>query len=263
MNSSKSTGTVVRNLEMTPTSKGAKAPAKEFLLRAPRVLKQEEDYNTEVLNICCSDFNSLLFLTPPKIRAENTVPSPSNTKESAEVPLENEIQKELIKLVDYDAETHFVSTVLQNLTNLELDVQTTNKKKSFKFPEGGWVCSICQNYNFCGRVYCNRCGKTKAKEDHVGKPKHLLRKENNENEPLISTKPSKVKKQGKDRSGDWVCHSCKNVNFAFRQQCNRCKADKADHKRPGWSNPQYYPRYDYQGYSMAEQRQSMMFPLSM
>jgi len=269
MNSSKDEGktTMVRKLEGTPVSKHT---INEMLLRAPQVLKQqEEDYNTEVLNICCSDFNSLLFLTPPKIRAENIISSPLNTKELTEAPLENKIHKELIKLVDHDIETPFMSSVLQNLTNLELNVdkvQQAEKKKSFKFPEGGWVCSICQNYNFCGRVYCNRCGKTKTKEDHVGKPKHLLRKENNENEPLIPTKSSKSKKQSKDRSRDWICASCRNVNFAFRQQCNRCKMDKtiSEQKKTTWSNSQYYAptryeQYDYQGY---EQRFLVMFPPS-
>lgn len=33
----------------------------------------------------------------------------------------------------------------------------------FSFPDGGWVCSQCQNYNFSGRVKCNRCQKVKTK----------------------------------------------------------------------------------------------------
>lgn len=31
-----------------------------------------------------------------------------------------------------------------------------NSNPSFSFPDGGWVCSFCQNYNFYGRVKCNR-----------------------------------------------------------------------------------------------------------
>jgi len=30
---------------------------------------------------------------------------------------------------------------------------------TFAFPDGGWVCSCCQNYNFSGRNKCNRCQK--------------------------------------------------------------------------------------------------------
>lgn len=45
----------------------------------------------------------------------------------------------------------------------------------FAFPDGGWVCSGCQNYNFYGRPKCNRCLKLKTRQDYNGKPKHLLR----------------------------------------------------------------------------------------
>lgn len=29
-----------------------------------------------------------------------------------------------------------------------------------------------------------------------------------------------------ERSGDWTCNSCHNLNFAFRNICNRCKLPK-------------------------------------
>jgi hypothetical protein len=31
-----------------------------------------------------------------------------------------------------------------------------------------------------------------------------------------------------ERSGDWICKNCKNLNFAFRTECNRCKLPKKD-----------------------------------
>ncbi len=30
----------------------------------------------------------------------------------------------------------------------------------------------------------------------------------------------------KERKGDWFCQLCSNLNFAFRKECNRCKAPK-------------------------------------
>ena len=48
-------------------------------------------------------------------------------------------------------------------------------KEEFDFPDGGWVCSSCQNYNFFGRQKCNRCQKQKSRQDRNGKPNHLLR----------------------------------------------------------------------------------------
>jgi len=53
---------------------------------------------------------------------------------------------------------------------------------NFEFPDGGWVCSQCQNYNFAGRTKCNRCHKIKSKSDFNGKPKHLLRRTSKEAE---------------------------------------------------------------------------------
>ena len=29
-----------------------------------------------------------------------------------------------------------------------------------------------------------------------------------------------------ERTGDWICNSCKNLNFAFRVVCNRCQLPK-------------------------------------
>ena len=37
------------------------------------------------------------------------------------------------------------------------------------------------------------------------------------------------KRKGKiftEREGDWICNSCKNLNFAFRVECNRCHLAK-------------------------------------
>lgn len=38
-----------------------------------------------------------------------------------------------------------------------------------------------------------------------------------------------VKRPYKEKTGDWVCLGCKNLNFAFRQQCNKCHKTKASY----------------------------------
>ena len=60
--------------------------------------------------------------------------------------------------------------------NTEFEVAEGNKKnkKSFSFPEGGWVCRPCQNYNFAHRNTCHRCKKQVDTNDFKGVPKHLL-----------------------------------------------------------------------------------------
>lgn len=34
-----------------------------------------------------------------------------------------------------------------------------------------------------------------------------------------------------EREGDWICSNCKNLNFAFRMECNRCKCSKNEDKK--------------------------------
>ena len=34
-----------------------------------------------------------------------------------------------------------------------------------------------------------------------------------------------------EREGDWVCNNCKNLNFAFRVECNRCHLPKGSKEK--------------------------------
>lgn len=45
---------------------------------------------------------------------------------------------------------------------------------------------------------------------------------------LNNVKDKKKTKTFVEREGDWICSSCKNLNFAFRKLCNRCQAPKSD-----------------------------------
>ena len=45
---------------------------------------------------------------------------------------------------------------------------------AFNFPEGGWECGKCLNYNFKGRRICFRCQKPKDQEDLDSKPMHMF-----------------------------------------------------------------------------------------
>ena len=74
------------------------------------------------------------------------------------------------------------------------------------FGRRGWICKLCNNFNYETRVKCNKCGILK-------RPK-----------TLIELKQGSV--ENHDKEGNWKCIHCKNINYSFRKLCNRCKLPK-------------------------------------
>ena len=70
----------------------------------------------------------------------------------------------------------------------------------------GWICKLCNNFNYETRVKCNRCGIMK-------KPKRILEMNQRCDEEH-------------NKEGDWRCIHCKNLNYYFRTLCNRCNLPK-------------------------------------
>ena len=44
-------------------------------------------------------------------------------------------------------------------------------------------------------------------------------------------KKKKKKKEFVEREGDWPCYRCKNLNFAFRDKCNKCQLSKDESEK--------------------------------
>jgi len=89
------------------------------------------------------------------------------------------------------------------------------------FGKIGWICILCNNFNFKTRNKCNKCGALK-------KPKKILNGEE-------KNKETKEKINVKD---GWICIYCKNWNYSFRNLCYRCKALRID-------NILYHPLYSF------------------
>ena len=125
-----------------------------------------------------------------------------------------------------------------------ISAKQMNKRNKFDFPEGGWECSKCQNYNFKGRDFCYRCKKTKCEKDSDGRPCHMtmdaekkqtLKNAKNRKNQKKKAAQKAAKLEAKEaenspenvlgqaeRVGDWTCQMCLNTNYSFRSTCNCC-----------------------------------------
>ena len=75
------------------------------------------------------------------------------------------------------------------------------------FGRRGWICTLCNNFNYDTRKKCNKC--------HIFKyPKKIV----DYLQPKINTSMA--------HTHDWLCKYCGNYNYAFRLNCNRCQSLK-------------------------------------
>ena len=79
------------------------------------------------------------------------------------------------------------------------------------FGKKGWICVLCNNFNFEARIKCNRCKALKNPKKIVKKNSKIKNEKNQNNS---------------DENSDWVCSKCQNLNYSFRTICNRCKTPK-------------------------------------
>jgi len=102
------------------------------------------------------------------------------------------------------------------------------------FGKKGWICILCNNFNYETRVKCNRCGARKKPkrflENKIEKEMEIKEvkedKDEKEETKTMEVKDMKGKKEKHNKKGDWICSNCKNLNYSFRTVCNRCRIPK-------------------------------------
>jgi len=115
--------------------------------------------------------------------------------------------------------------------------------------DNDWDCPKCNNSNFAFRTECNRCGESKGRggsnfqrNDRGGNDRRGRddRRGGNDRRGRDSGRGDNGRRGRDDRRGgndrrdnrdthgdnDWECRECKNSNFSFRNECNRCGAPK-------------------------------------
>ena len=150
-------------------------------------------------------------------------------------------QKEIDKNLFFNNENNNIKEILSNIDNKnekncensnENSIQKfkKNKKKKKKkkklddeytiemFGRRGWICEGCNNFNYESRKNCNRCKIPK-------KPlkKSIIMDNNNGNKVMDSI-------NNINHKDDWNCSNCGNINYSFRQNCNRCHMKKENSK---------------------------------
>ena len=112
------------------------------------------------------------------------------------------------------------------------------------FGRKGWICRLCNNFNYETRNKCNRCGIVKKPKKIVDLKQKVEHKANNNNNDG---------KERNNKKGDWICINCRNLNYSFRTICNRCKIPKINTflnsqniiKRKEINNVQKFPIYSF------------------
>ena len=93
------------------------------------------------------------------------------------------------------------------------------------FGKKGWICLLCNNFNYETRSKCNRCGIKKMPKRKIGNPKRTEIKDVKEAKKIEEPNNIRDKKEN-NKNGDWICSYCNNLNYSFRTICNRCRIPK-------------------------------------
>jgi len=89
---------------------------------------------------------------------------------------------------------------------------------------GNWSCLRCQNINYGTREVCNRCREPRPFSQAQRAPQGAA--------VLPTAKSGKGQPPVPGVNGNWECQLCQNVNFASRDECNRCLTPKAHAEAP-------------------------------
>ena len=157
-----------------------------------------------------------------------------------------------LSIINFNINNQFnIINSLQNLSNqrfnsinnginfIPLFINNSNNINTEMNGKKGWICHFCNNFNYENRTKCNRCRKNKSpkinkskiynnnnKNVNVNVENNNENKKNNSTSSFIVNNDKKSQKHFSERIGDWICFSCKNLNFAFRKVCNRCQIPK-------------------------------------
>ena len=200
--------------------------------------------NTSIINNYKNKFNEINYHNNELEMINNAkllsfIPSNLNKKSSEEII---PIEKDKCKKEGESASASFSNSpiILEKFGNDENlfplnQLENKNENKSSKieeenylvemFGKKGWICILCNNFNYETRLKCNRCGIRKKPKRIIGYSKRTKIKVFKEAQKI--EEPNYISdKNVNNKKGDWLCSFCKNLNYSFRKVCNRCQVPK-------------------------------------
>jgi hypothetical protein len=158
-----------------------------------RNLKSQNNF---INNVNCPPFvpSNYYRKESDKLRKESNDSSSKDKESDSTSAISEKEKKEENNFESYNKTVH---NNKQNLEKVEYLVEMFGRK--------GWICKLCNNFNYETRTKCNRCGIMK-------KPKNIVDLNHRMNQ--------------NNKKGDWTCINCRNLNYSFRTVCNRCKIPK-------------------------------------
>ena len=193
-------------------------------------------------------FNSILYLNLPNfslrnVNFENENNSSPILSEKNQKEIQNYLSKDLLQMINmeqnsplkdysinlnienhsnnlinnlYGKKLNFFTKEKQNENNLQI---TNSYKNNFINNSNKFIRNSQLNNNMG-----NQFGNNKRKD--INNDFILQKKINYNNKKGNIKKNKKKKKEFIERIGDWCCYKCKNLNFSFRDYCNRCELSK-------------------------------------
>ena len=100
----------------------------------------------------------------------------------------------------------------RNISEFSLNFNNIKYKKNFN------------NLNIDNNNNLNNLGNNKNLNENIPNQFSFMSSNNKKEDK----QPIKKRKKIEKREGDWICHKCNNLNFSFRNSCNKCKSLKME-----------------------------------
>ena len=173
-----------------------------------QVTLQEEE--KDIVNASKSLFNSKLFINLDNTDQDNYLNNENIIDEGEDKIIEfeevNYLTNELIKDLD-------VLSSISNEKEKEIDIEEENNK------------NILNNNIILDSLL------SLAKDGYEFKPKSYKPYQINSNRIIKQNNNKNVYINNRDKKNDWFCSFCNNLNFSFRNKCNKCKVSKESSKK--------------------------------